>query len=113
MPLRPRPGQVLVPNCVGQINTVDIRQGAQPGQHVREFFLQVFSRGSIHRLTFGTWVGAGLLQCGGQFSDLFHEPHERGGSAAEAVGMVVSVMNVLLEIAQGKRQLVQGLAPFV
>ena len=78
---------VFVGDGLGQVDIGDIRQGGEPGGDVGELAGQ-FIRGTF-------------AECGGQFADFFHKPHERTRDPAFVVFGAVHLGDQVLEIAKG------------
>ena len=89
--------EVLLPQRLFEVDVVDVRQCAEPCEHVREFIFEVTLGVSAGR---GAAFAADFLQRRRQFADLLDQPHERAGRAARRVGGVVAVVDVLLEVVE-------------
>src|SRR5690349_9219559 len=76
-PFRRAFAQILALDGGGEVHVIDVRQRAEPRDHVGEFFFEI--------------LAVVARQRAGQFADLLGEMEPRSRRPASAVGLLVSV----------------------
>ena len=87
--------EVLLPQRLFEVDVVDVRQCAEPCEHVREFIFEVTLGVSAGR---GAAFAADFLQRRRQFADLLDQPHERARRPALRIRFVIPLADVLLKL---------------
>ena len=88
MPFGTAIAEVFFGESAGEVDVVDVGQGAKPCDHVSKFFFEIAAVGAVQR--------------GGELADFFDEPDEGLGCAALAVDLFIALGNVFLERGDGQ-----------